>query len=137
MDSGAEPPALASWASVEPTEPLAPTADEAFNVTSAADIALLFRLLIAGEVVSPEASATMLDLLSGQVVNNRLPAKLPADVQVAHKTGNIDNVVHDAGVIFAPAGPVVVVVLTADAIEWEAIEFMQDLALLVYEQAAG
>lgn len=114
-----------------------PSADEAFNVTSAADMALLFDLLLRGEVVSPEASAEMLDILSGQVINDRLPALLPGDAVVAHKTGNIDNVVHDAGVIYTPGGPAVVVVLTADALEWQAIEFMQELALLVYQTAGG
>jgi beta-lactamase class A len=124
-------------ASPESQETPPPTADEAFNVTSAADMALLFDLLLKGQVVSPEASEKMLELLTGQVVNNRLPALLPAGTVVAHKTGNIDNVVHDVGVIYTPSGPAVVVVLTADAIEWQAIEFMQELALLVYETAGG
>lgn len=114
-----------------------PTADEAFNVTSAADMALLFDLLLRGEVVSPEASAEMLEILSGQVINDRLPALLPADTTVAHKTGNIDNVIHDAGVIYTPVGPAIVVVLTADALEWQAVEFMRELALLVYQTASG
>lgn len=121
---------LASYAG---TTRLAAPADETFNVTNAADMALLFKLLLEGKVVSPEASQAMLDLLADQVVNNRLPALLPPDAVVAHKTGNIDNVVHDAGVVYTPSGPAVIVVLTADALEWQAIEFMRDLALLVYE----
>lgn len=126
---------LASYAGIfrqTPTEP-PPTADEAFNVTSAADMALLFRLLVEGRVVSSEASEAMLDLLAAQVVNDRLPALLPSGTIVAHKTGNIDNVIHDAGVIYTPSGPVVTVVLTEDALEWEAVEFMRELALLAYE----
>ncbi len=110
----------------------APTADEAFNVTDADDTALLLRLLVEGQVVSPSASRSMLDLLAAQVVNDRLPALLPGGV-VAHKTGNIDNVVHDAGVIYTPYGPVVTVVLTEDALEWQAVDFMQELALDIYE----
>lgn len=132
---GAEPAkSVARYAQVPPETP---NPEDAFNVTSAADMALLFRLMIEGNVVSPEASEAMLELLKGQVVKNRLPALLPPGAAVAHKTGNIDNVVHDVGVIFTPAGPAVVVVLTADAIEWEAIEFMQELALLVYEHGSG
>ena len=117
--------------------PETPSAEDAFNVTSAADMALLFQLMVDGDLVSPGASERMLEILTAQVVNNRLPALLPPDTDVAHKTGNIDNVVHDAGVIFTPSGLAVVVVLTADALEWEAIEFMQELALLVYELGAG
>ncbi|CAN5585584.1 N/A [soil metagenome] len=125
---------LASYAGIfrqTSTEP-APTTDEAFNVTSAADMALLFRLLVEGRVVSAEASEVMLDLLAEQVVNDRLPALLPSGTIVTHKTGNIDNVIHDAGVIYTPSGPVVTAVLTEDALEWEAVEFMRELALLVY-----
>jgi beta-lactamase class A len=131
LASGSENiPAAAAYAALQGQ---APAVDEAFNVTSAADLALLFRLLIEGRVVSPEASEAMLELLAGQVVNDRLPALLPDDAIVAHKTGNIDNVIHDAGVIYTPAGRAVTVVLTADALEWQAVEFMRELALLVYE----
>ena len=130
----APPSKLASYAGLfgQAPTPLPPTADEAFNVTSAADTALLFSLLLDGRVVNREASDAMLDLLAQQVVNDRLPALLPPGTVVAHKTGNIDNVNHDVGVIYTPAGPIVVVVLTRDALEWEAVEFMRELAALVY-----
>lgn len=122
-------PAVASYAALFQE---APTADEALNVTDAGDMALLFRLLVEKRVVSPEYSQEMLDLLAGQVVNDRLPGLLPGDAVVAHKTGNVDNVSHDAGVIYAPNGPFVVAVLTQDALAGEAVNFMQELALKVY-----
>jgi beta-lactamase class A len=126
--------ALASYAWLQP-EATSVSVEDAYNVTCAADVALLLRLLVDGRVVSPEASEDMLQLLAAQVVNDRLPALLPDDVVVAHKTGNIDNVIHDAGVIYTSSGPAVVVVLTAGAPEWQAVEFMRELALLVYQSA--
>lgn len=107
--------------------------DTAYNVTTPADIARLFRLLLLGQVVSPEASREMLDLLARQEINDRLPAALPDGTWVAHKTGNLDTVVHDAGVIKAPGGPVVVVVLS-DEVEDEAavVELIQRIGLLAY-----
>ncbi len=108
-------------------------ADEALNVTSAADVAALFRMLLAGEVVSAEASAEMLDLLARQQVNDRLPAYLPEGTVVAHKTGNLDGLMHDAGVIYAPAGPVIVVVMTEDLDEVTSTDLIAQIGLLAYE----
>lgn len=110
-----------------------PRADTALNVTTAADIAALYLMLVNGQVVSESASQEMLVLLEDQQINDRLPAYLPEDTVVAHKTGNLDGLVHDAGVIFAPAGPVVVVVLTEDVEEWQAIDLIATVARLAYD----
>lgn len=108
-------------------------ADAALNVTTAADIAALYVMLINGQLVSESASEEMLLLLEDQQINDRLPAYLPEDTVVAHKTGNLDGLVHDAGIIFAPAGPVVVVVLTEDLDEWLAIDLIATVARLAYD----
>jgi beta-lactamase class A len=110
-----------------------PRADAALNVTTAADIAALYLMLVNGQIVSESVSQEMLVLLEDQQINDRLPAYLPEDTIVAHKTGNLDGLVHDAGVIFAPAGPVVVVVLTEDVDEWQAIDLIATVARLAYD----
>lgn len=74
-----------------------------------------FRLLTRRELASPAASDRMIARLKRQRINDRLPAALPAGVLVAHKTGNLDGLIHDAGIIFTPAGPRIVVVMTWDA----------------------
>lgn len=108
-------------------------ADNAWNVTSAVDLAIFYRMLLAGEVVSAEASEEMLDLLAGQGINDRLPAYLPAGTVVAHKTGNLEGLVHDVGIIYAPAGPIIVVVLTEDVDEVYAVDMIARIGLLAYE----
>ena len=112
---------------------LDPRADAALNVTNAADIAALYVMLINGQVVSESASQEMLVLLEDQQINDRLPSYLPEDTVVAHKTGNLDGLVHDAGVIFAPAGPIVVVVLTEDLEESQANDLIATIARLAYD----
>lgn len=102
------------------------------NVTTAKDIGWLYAQLLQGLVVSPEASAEMLMLLTDQQVNDRLPAYLPEGTVVAHKTGNLEGIVHDAGVIYAPAQEVIVVVLSDEVNPDEAIEFIAWLGELTY-----
>lgn len=111
---------------------LSPRAESALNVTTARDIASLYLQLISGEVVSSEASAEMLDLLALQQINDRLPRYLPDGTIVAHKTGNSDGLVHDAGVIWSPGGPIVVVVLSDMGDEGRAVEIIAGIALEAY-----
>ena len=55
----------------------------------------------------------MLELLAAQEFNEGIPAGLPAGTRVAHKTGWVASLYHDAGVIY-PYGvpPYVLSVLT-------------------------
>lgn len=81
-------------------------------VTTPDDIATYFSLLLSGDLVSAEASASMLELLRGQLLNDLIPASLPPDTPVAHKTGTLETVLHDAGIVEAPGGSYVLVAMT-------------------------
>jgi beta-lactamase class A len=78
--------------------------------TSAEDVALLFERLYNGTLVSPSSSQRFMDLLKDQRVNNRLPQGLPGGTIIAHKTGDLDGVVHDAGIVYGPKTNYLVVV---------------------------
>ena len=83
------------------------------NTVTAGGLATLLLALARRELVSPEASDRMLAILRAQAFNEGIPAGLPADVVVAHKTGSITDLYHDAAVV-EPPGVVsyVLVVLT-------------------------
>ena len=81
------------------------------NTTDALGLLALFEAIGNGRAVSPEASAKMLEILKRQKFNNRIPAGLPAGTVVAHKTGEITGICHDAGIVYT-ARPYVLVVLT-------------------------
>ena len=83
--------------------------------------------------VSADASAEMLDLLQGQLIRDRLPRYLPEGTVVGHKTGNWDGLVHDAGIIWAPLGPIIVVVMSDIRDEGRAVELIATLALAAWE----
>ncbi|HUY98708.1 MAG TPA: serine hydrolase [Thermomicrobiaceae bacterium] len=114
--------------------PEADASDDALNVTTASDMARFYELLLQGKVVSAQASAEMLDMLSQQQINDRIPAGLPAGTKVAHKTGNLVGVVHDVGIIYAPKGPIVVVLLS-DNVGDEGLvdDMMRQIGRLAYD----
>ncbi len=82
--------------------------------TTAADIATLLEGLYFGKIISKEASSAMIDLLLKQEINNKLPAKLPAEVKIAHKTGELADLNHDVGIVFGPKTNYLIVVLVKD-----------------------
>jgi beta-lactamase class A len=95
-----------------------------------------FQLLARKELVSAAASERMLARLERQTLNDRLPALLPKQTVVAHKTGNLAGLTHDAGIIFTPAGPRVVVVMTWDSFDG-ANAFIAEVGAIVYGASSG
>lgn len=81
------------------------------NSTTAYDLMLMFEQIARGEAVSEEASQEMIDILLDQKFNEMIPAKLPEEVKVAHKTGWITGLHHDSGIVFLPDGRQYVLVL--------------------------
>ena len=83
------------------------------NETTAEALATLFVALRDGRAVSPGSDAAMRDILSDQRFNEMIPAGLPEGVRVAHKTGEITAIHHDAGIVYPEAtAPYVLVILT-------------------------
>jgi len=83
------------------------------NTATAYDLMLVFRTLAEKRAISPQASEEMIEILAGQEHNDGIPAGLPPGTKVAHKTGSITKISHDAGLVFRPDGSqYVLVVLT-------------------------
>jgi beta-lactamase class A len=74
------------------------------NTTTAYDLMLIMEAIAKGEAVNASASQEMFDILEDQKFNELIPAQLPDDVVVAHKTGSITGVQHDAAIIKLPDG---------------------------------
>lgn len=83
------------------------------NTTTARDLALLLQAIATGQAGTPLACTKMLAIMLDTADRSMLPAALPANVRVAHKTGSITGIQHDAGIIFLPDGRSYVLVLLA------------------------
>ena len=83
------------------------------NTTTARGLLVLLRAIAERRAVSRAASEEMERVLLAQKFKEGLPAGLPAGVRVAHKTGSITRINHDAGIVYPPGRkPYVLVVLT-------------------------
>jgi len=81
------------------------------NRTNAYDLLLILEAIAEGRAVDPSSSEAMVDVLLAQQFGDVIPALLPPNVRVAHKTGNITGVEHDSGIVYLPDGRRYVLVL--------------------------
>jgi beta-lactamase class A len=117
------------------------------NRTCAADMAALLTKIALGVDLFATAESYRLarEVLARQQVNDRLPVHLPAGWSLAHKTGELDGVRHDAGFASANGRPVLAIaVLTEgfgtaenpDAFGDEAAALVSEIGRIVYSAAA-
>jgi beta-lactamase class A len=105
------------------------------NQTSARDLATLLEAIESGKAASKESSREMIDILAAQEFNDEIPAGLPPGTRVAHKTGWITGVTHDAALVYPPGRrPYVLVVLTKGIRERAvAQKLIADISRLVWD----
>ncbi len=96
------------------------------------DMAHFFRLLANRSLASSWASQQMIDLLLQQTANDRLPALLPGGVEVAHKTGELEGVRNDGGIVHGAGGRYVIVVMSQSGDPDEEIEAAARISQMVY-----
>jgi beta-lactamase class A len=106
------------------------------NAASARSSAQILRLIAENRVVSAKACEEMIQILLEQEFNESIPALLPAEVKVAHKTGWSDDFFHDIGIIFPPhRKPYILSLFTHGfPVDTEAHACMAEVSRLVYQE---
>lgn len=107
------------------------------NMATARDLAALLTAIETGRAARPASVAAMRQTLLAQEFNEKIPAGLPPGVRVAHKTGDITAIAHDAAIVYPPGrAPYVLVVLTKGfADEKGADAVIADISRAVYAYA--
>ncbi len=103
------------------------------NTTTARGLMVLLDRLAHGQAVNSESDAAMLEILKRQKFKDAIPAGLPATTPVAHKTGTITKVHHDAGVVYAPRPYVLVLLVRGIEDRKKSAALMAQLSKVVYE----
>jgi len=105
------------------------------NVVTAFDLMLIYENLVENKFASDSLTNEMLNILLQQKHNSRIPAKLPQDVKVAHKTGSITGVGHDSGIVFLSDGRKYVLVLLSKNLKDEkaVIEAEAEVSKIIYD----
>jgi beta-lactamase class A len=104
------------------------------NVAAARGLMQILLKLAKREVVSSQDSDEMIEILLQQKFNEMIPAQLPVDARMAHKTGWTGKYYHDAGIVYPPNGNAFVLVIMTNGFEkeGEAHSFVATLAKMVY-----
>lgn len=84
------------------------------NKTCAEDLLHILELIYKGEDVDKKYSDIMIDILKRQQVTGRLDLYLPAGTVIAHKTGTLDKLEHDVGIVYLPNCTYIICVLTSN-----------------------
>jgi beta-lactamase class A len=81
------------------------------NSTTARDLMKIMKAIATGKAGTKDDCLQMVEILKDQKFNDLIPAKLPKEVIVAHKTGSITGVHHDSGIVYLPDGRSYVLIL--------------------------
>lgn len=101
--------------------------------TTASDIALFYEKLYRGELASARHTQSMINLLKQQTINRKLPKNLPGDILIAHKTGELEDYTHDAGIVFGKNGDYIIVIVSKSDNPQDAEDQIADMSKVVYD----
>lgn len=108
------------------------------NVTNAAEYNRLLEWIATSQVIDRATCRAMIDLMLQQQLNDELPAGLPDGTPIAHKTGSLDNLQHDAGIVYGPSGPYVITVMSWNLPDYQtSTDVMRNLSAAVYNYFNG
>jgi beta-lactamase class A len=94
-----------------------------------------FGLLQVFDLLEKENHPKMKEILFAQKFNEIIPAKLPKDLKVAHKTGSITGVQHDSGIVYLPNGRKYILILLSKDLKnaKEGVEILSEISKIIYE----
>jgi beta-lactamase class A len=103
------------------------------NTTTAQGLATLLLPIAKDQAVDAYSSSQMIEILQRQTFNEGIPAGLPTGTRVAHKTGEITKIHHDAAIVFAPKPFVLVVLVSGMEDRKQSGALIADIAHLAYQ----
>ena len=107
------------------------------NTTSALEAGIFLERLYRGTLISPEASREMLRVLKNQQDSSLIPWYLDEELPehtIAHKTGGLDHVVHDAALVDQPDRPFILCFFGSGVTVPAYSRLIQDASLRIWQE---
>ena len=108
------------------------------NTTTARDLGIIMAAIALGDAADDESNHTMWEILQRQQFKDGIPAGLPPDVKVGHKTGLITRINHDAAIVELADGRRYILVILVRGIDEPTVSdtLIADLSRIVYEHVS-
>jgi len=84
------------------------------GVSTPREMVRLLALLDEGKIISPEASKDILEILKMQQDNSGIRRHTPDDIRVANKSGALDALRSDVGIVYTQNGPIALAITIDD-----------------------
>lgn len=109
------------------------------NVTTAFDMLKIYESIYYNKIASPKSCDMMIEILKRQTHNTIIPKYLPEGTEVAHKTGTIDRVVHDCGIVYPKNGKNYILIYLSKEVETNDIsqEIGAEISKIIYNSLIG
>ena len=107
------------------------------NTTSAMEAGIVLERMRQGTLIGPEESREMLRVLKNQQDSSLIPWYLREELpehSIAHKTGGLDHVVHDAALVDLPERPYILCFFGTGVSVPTYGRLMQDASLRIYRE---
>jgi beta-lactamase class A len=106
------------------------------NTTTARGLLVLLERIASGRAVAPRSDTEMVGILERQRQSpDAIPAGVPPGTRVAHKTGNITRIHHDAAIVYGPRPYVLVVLVRGIDDRTRSAALIAAVSTAVYESA--
>jgi beta-lactamase class A len=102
------------------------------NTTTARGLLVLMEKLAKGQAVDEKADAEMIEILKRQKFNDGIPTGVPPGTPVAHKTGSITRIHHDAAIVYGPRPYVLVVLVRGILDQKKSAALMREVSKAVF-----
>ena len=86
------------------------------NLCNLQDVALFLELIYSGKLIDVEYSALMVNFLTKQLNDSMMKIDLPVNITIANKTGDLELLKHDVGIVYTSKIDYIFSMFTWDAI---------------------
>jgi len=102
------------------------------NELTPEDMTNLLDKLYRGDILSETNREFLFALMQDTETEDRIPAGVPENIQVIHKTGTLDDNIHDAGIILTER-PYILVVMSKNTNRKEGTKIIQEVSKTIFD----